>query len=131
MTILFVGDSGAARAPLAEALAREILPEHECWGAGYRKAHVQPEVRRVLEEEGASTVGLRSRSIAEVPLDDVDVVVSFVDEERGLRVPARAKKLRWGIPDPSSAPREERMEAFRAARDEIARRLKKLRSELA
>ena len=126
MTILFVGESGAARAPLAEALARQLLPGHDVWGAGYRPTHVHPEVRTVLEEEGVSTVGLRARPLAEVPLDDVDLVVSFVDEERGLRVPASTRKVRWGIPDPSSAPRAERLEAFRAARDEIVRRIRKL-----
>ncbi|MFZ5480691.1 MAG: arsenate reductase ArsC [Myxococcota bacterium] len=126
MTILFVGDANAARSPLAEALARRLLPAHEAWSAGYRPSHVHPEVRVVLTEEGVSTAGLRAKSLAEVPLDDVDVVVSFVDEERALRVPARAKRLRWGIPDPSSAPRDERLEAFRAARDEIARRLRGL-----
>jgi protein-tyrosine-phosphatase len=130
MTILFVGEAGAARAPLAEALARKLLPEHDCWAAGYRPSHVHPEVRAVLSEEGLSTVGLRARNITEVPLEDVDLVVSFVDEERGLRVPASARRVRWGIPDPSSAPRAERLEAFRAARDEIERRLRKLAAEL-
>jgi protein-tyrosine-phosphatase len=38
--------------------------------------------------------------------------------------------VEWRIPDPTSAPAGERREAYRAARDEITRRLRALLAEL-
>lgn len=130
MTILFVGESNAARSPIAEAIARQLAPRHEVWSAGWRPSHVRPEVREVLAEEGIRAEGLRARSIGEVPLDEVDVVVALCPDEGRLRVRSDVRRLDWRLPDPTSAPPHERIEAFRASRDELARRVGALLREL-
>ncbi|MDP2315045.1 MAG: hypothetical protein Q8P41_19245 [Pseudomonadota bacterium] len=130
MHVLFLDESGSARAPIAEALMRHIAPWHEATGAGWVPSHVRPEIKAVLEEAGVHTTGLRARGLAQVPLDEIDVVVAFVPDEGRLRVPSRARRIQWGLPDPLSAPQAEREEACRAARDEIERRINLLVAEL-
>jgi protein-tyrosine-phosphatase len=135
MTVLFLGESNAVRSPLAEAVARHLDHraggrEHEFVSAGWAPTHVRAEVRKVLEEEGIPALGLRAKGLGSISLDEVDVVVNLVEPKGPVRVPARARRLQWLLPDPSSAPPEERMEAYRAARDELARRIRNLLAEL-
>ncbi|MFN7144032.1 MAG: hypothetical protein ACK4YP_09665 [Myxococcota bacterium] len=129
MHVLFLDDSCGARAPLAEAILKNLAPWHDATGAGWTPSHVRPEIREVLAEEGIPMEALRARGLSSVPWDEIDVVVRFVPDEGRLRVPARARQLSWMLPDPLAAPPRERMEACRAARDEITRRLKLLVAE--
>lgn len=130
MHVLFLDESAGARAPLGEALLRHLAPWHDATAAGWSPSHVRPEIREVLTEEGIPMEHLRARGLASVPWDEIDVVVRFVPDEGRLRVPARARQLSWLLPDPLAAPPDERMEACRAARDEIRRRLEGLLREL-
>lgn len=129
MTVLFVCDSNAVRSPLAEAIARHLSPHHEFLSAGWSPSHVRPEVRAALAEAGISALGLRAKSMAETPLEEVDVVVSLSEDEGTIRTTAR--RIAWWLADPSSAPPEERMEAYRATREELTRRIGILLAELA
>lgn len=128
--ILFLGASNASRTPLAEALARALAPAHEVWSAGARPSHVRPEVRAVLAEAGFPFDHLRSKGVFEVPLDEVDVIVTLASPDRCPKVPGAMRRVSWELPDPSSAPREEALEAYRATRDELLRRLPALLREL-
>lgn len=127
--LLFLCDANAARSPLAEAIARELAWKHhlelEVWSAGTFPSHVRPEVRRVLDEVGYSADGLRSKSIMEVPMDEVGQVISLCLPSQAPPVPKRLEVESWPLPDPSSAPASERLEAFRATRDELQRRLER------
>lgn len=128
--VLFLGISNAARSPLAEAIARELAPRHEFWSAGRTPTHVRPEVRAVLSEVGYRDDQLRAKGLVEIPLDEVDLIVTLADPERCPRVPLEVPRVAWQLPDPASAPRAEAMEAFRATRDELMRRLPRLLREL-
>jgi protein-tyrosine-phosphatase len=129
MHVMFLDESGAARAPMGEALLRHLAPDWEVSSAGWSSSHVRPEVKRVLEEAGVRTDGLLSRRLHPAAMEGVDVLISFVPDEGRVRLPAGARRLDWGLPDPLAAPLEERAEAFRATRDEIERRLKRLVAE--
>jgi protein-tyrosine-phosphatase len=130
VTFLFLDDDCAARAPLGEALARRMGRLADAWGAGWQPNHVRREVRAVLEEEGVPTLGLVARPPGAVPLDEVDVVIRFVPDAWSLPLREGVVSRTWAIPDPSSAPPSERLDAYRAARDEIARRLGLLLREI-
>jgi protein-tyrosine-phosphatase len=130
MTFLFLDDDCAARAPLGEALARKHGRLADAWAAGWTPSHVRREVREVLDEEGIPAQGLRARGVSAVPLDEIDVVIAFVPDADSLALPAGALRRTWAIPDPSCAPPSERLDAYRAARDEITRRLKLLLAEI-
>ncbi len=121
--VLFLGAANQSRSPLAEAIARELAPRHEFWSAGARPSHVRPEVRAVLTEVGMRDDSLRSKGLIEVPLDEVDLIVTLTDPERCPRVALDVPRVAWSLPDPASAPRDEALEAYRATRDELMRRL--------
>lgn len=130
MTFLFLDDDCAARAPLAEALARKHGRLADAWAAGWTPSHVRREVREVLEEEGIPPQGLRARGVSAVPLEEIQVVVAFVPDAASLLLAEGVVRRTWAIPDPSCAPPSERLDAYRAARDEITRRLKLLLAEI-
>ena len=121
--ILFLGVTDAARAPMAEAIARHLAPERSIWSAGARPTHVRPEVREVLREVDIGVQGLRSRGIFEVPMDEIALVVTLADPASCPQAPKRLPRVAWMLTDPAAAPREEALEAFRATRDELMRRL--------
>lgn len=121
--VLFLGTANASRTQLAEAIARHLRPDLEAWSAGTRPSHVKPHVREVLAEEAIDTFGLRGKHLFEVPIDDIDVVVSLCAEDRVPLLPGRVERISWPMPDPDSAPSSEAVEAYRATRDELMRRL--------
>ena len=61
--ILFLCSANSARSQLAEAIARHLAPHLDIWSAGSHPSHVQPEVRRVLDEVDIDPRGLRSKGI--------------------------------------------------------------------
>jgi arsenate reductase (thioredoxin) len=127
--VLFLGEAGAARAPLAEAITRHLRPDLEVWSACGRPSHVRPHVRLVLEEEGISAVGLRARAVGEVDLDEVDLVVALCPDNRRPHLPSRFVVVPAPMSDPTVAPDDERYEAFRACRDSLLDRIPRLLDE--
>ncbi len=129
--MLFYCVSNAARSQLAEAVARHLRPEVEAWSAGAAPSHVRPQVSRVLQEVGISSVGLRAKALGAVPVEDIDLAVTLCAEWERPVFPSSLHRLSWPLPDPASAPADESMEAFRATRDELLRRLPPLLDRLA
>lgn len=125
-SVLFIGEACAARAPLAEAIARHLRPDLEIWSAGASPSHVRPEVRQVLDEVGISAAGLRARGVLEVDLEDVALVVSLCLEHRQPRLPRRFEVVSHPVADPSCAPPHDRAESYRACRDALLDRLPRL-----
>ena len=121
--------ANSARSQLAEAIARQTAPTLDIWSAGSEPTHVRPQVRRVLDESDIDPRGLRSKSIIEIPMDEIDVVVTLCREEQCPLLPEGKRHVAWPLPDPSAAPDEELLEAFRACRDELMRRMPKLTTE--
>lgn len=128
--VLFLGVSNAARSQLAEAITRHLQPDADAWSAGERPSHVRPHVREVLDEVGIDSFGLRAKSIYEVPLEDVDVLVTLSLPTPDLLMPGRIERVAWPLPDPDSAPADEKLEAYRACREELQRRLPGLLARL-
>ena len=128
--VLFLCVANSARSQLAEAITRHLAPELEIWSAGSEPTHVRPQVRTVLDEVGIDPRGLRSKSMLEVPMEDIETVVTLCREERGPFMPGEYTKVSWPLPDPAAAPDDELDEAFRATRDELMRRLPMLLKEL-
>ena len=121
--ILFLCVANSARSQLAEAIARDLAPELDIWSAGSEPTHVRPQVRRVLDEAGFDDKGLRSKSLYEVEMDEIDVIVTLCREEQCPILPGKKRHVHWPLPDPAAAPDDEKDEAFRATRDELVRRL--------
>ena len=121
--ILFLCVANSARSQLAEAIARDLAPELDIWSAGSEPTHVRPQVRRVLNEAGYDDKGLRSKSLYEVEMDEIDVIVTLCRQEQCPILPGKKRHVHWPLPDPAAAPDDEKDESFRATRDELIRRL--------
>jgi arsenate reductase len=127
--ILFLCVENAARSQIAEGLARSILPASVAvFSAGSRPSRVRPEAVEVMREIGIDISAQLSKSVATIPADRVDCVVTLCAGEGCNECPVflgRAEKLDWPLPDPAApgGSAEERLEAFRRTRDELRRRI--------
>lgn len=123
--ILFLCVANSARSQLAEGLARTIAPDSVVISsAGSVPSTVRPEAVAALAEIGIDASAQRSKGI-----DDVDrpvhAVITLCAEEVCPVWLEEAWRLHWGLPDPAAAEgtEEERLDAFRAVRDELRERL--------
>src|SRR5687767_1803358 len=127
--VLFLCVHNSARSQIAEGLARSAAPDGVgVWSAGTEPRSVHPLAMQVMDEIGIDIRPQRSKSVDEVPLADVDTVVTLCGEadEACPRLETRVRRVHWPLPDPSVAPEAERLDAFRKARDEIRWRVRAL-----
>jgi protein-tyrosine-phosphatase len=127
--IVFICDNNACHSPMAEAIFYHVYPNYAVQSAGRYASYVRNEVRQVLEEEGISSAGIHSKEAVAVFWDDVELVVQLCQDEDAPFSPTRIPIRKWFLPDPLSAPPEERLEACRALRDELLRRISLLEIE--
>jgi arsenate reductase (thioredoxin) len=125
--VLFVCVQNAGRSQIAEALfARSVDGRHEARSAGSNPAvRVHPEVVEVMGELG---VDLADRTPHRLDLDDTDwadVVVTMGCGDACPVIPGK-RYVDWELDDPAGRPPDE----VRKLRDEIARRISALVSEL-
>ncbi len=127
-TILFLCVANSARSQIAEGLAKKLFGNKvNVKSAGSQPSGlVQPWAITVLKEEGIDISDHGSKSVDRLPIGFVasmDYVVTLCAEEICPTLPTKAQRLHWPIPDPAVVPEAEKAQAFRAARDEITRRL--------
>jgi arsenate reductase len=124
--VLFLCVANSARSQMAEGIARALAPPSvKVSSAGSQPSRLNPLAVRALAEIGIDISGHRSKSVNDVPPDDVEAVVTLCAEEVCPVFLGKARRIHWGLPDPASAPGDDaaRLEAFRRVRDELRRRL--------
>jgi arsenate reductase len=126
--LLFLCTGNSARSQMAEGWARHLAgDEFEIFSAGTMPTGLNPLAVEAMKEKGIDISHQRSKSLAEVP-NAADYVITLCAEADAacVRLPARRMRLAWHLPDPAavSGSTEERRRAFRAACDEIERRLR-------
>jgi|SRR4030095_4781800 arsenate reductase (thioredoxin) len=125
--ILFLCEDNACLSLMAESMAKHRrLPKIRVFSAGIRPGQIPPEVRRVLQEIGVELSGSTTKSMDQIPANDIDLVVSFGDaHEQCGSLPSKAKVEKWSIPNPMRAPGESSavLSAYRHGRDEIDKRV--------
>ncbi|MGH7543841.1 MAG: arsenate reductase ArsC [Gemmatimonadota bacterium] len=124
--VLFLCVANSARSQMAEGLARRLAPPGtRVYSAGSEPGTVNPLAVRAMAEIGVDISDHRSKSVDEIPVDRVDVVVTLCAEEVCPVFPGPVRRLHWPVDDPVRAggSEAERLDAFRRARDEIGRRL--------
>lgn len=128
--VLFVCVQNSARSQMAEAWARRLFPPGvRIWSAGSDPAaEVDPRVVRVMREVGVDCSKQKPKSISEVPLAEVDTVITVCDERACPALPGQARRQSWEIPDPGKAlgDDEPALELFRSVRDELRNRIDNL-----
>ncbi len=132
-TVLFLCVANAARSQMAEGLARARAPgDWRIFSAGSQPGTLSSTAVKVMREIGIDISGQRSKGLEQVPAQEADLIITLCAEEVCPVVPGgRARKLHWPLPDPAAltADPHARREAFRAVRDELARRINDLLKE--
>ncbi len=130
--ILFLCVANSARSQMAEGLARALVPPGvTVFSAGSKPTQVRQEAIAVLVEIGLDISNHRAKDVSEIPVDEVDLVITLCAEEECPLFLGEAERLDWALPDPAAVAgnTEARLHAFREIRDEIHRRILSLLAE--
>jgi len=123
--VLFVCVENSNRSQMAEAFAH-MLGGVEAWSAGSRPSgRVNPRAVAAMRELGYDLARHRSKSLASLPADTWDAVVTMGCGDACPNVPARLRED-WQVPDP----RDMDPEAFRVVRDLIRAKVEDLLGRL-
>lgn len=126
--VLFLCVANSARSQMAEGIARSLASDGpRISSAGSDPTQVRDEAVQVLAEIGVDLRGHRSKGVDEVERP-VDVVITLCAKEVCPGWLGDAVRLRWALPDPAAVGGdvEERLDAFRAVRDELDHRIRHL-----
>jgi arsenate reductase len=125
--VLFVCLHNAGRSQMSRALfERTAAGRHDARSAGTEPAaHVNPVVVEAMSELGIDIAGRTPARLTDELARWADVVVTMGCGDACPYIPGK-RYLDWELPDPAGQP----IEAVRATRDEIARRVDALAAEL-
>jgi arsenate reductase len=125
--VLFVCLHNAGRSQISEALfTRAADGRHEARSAGTTPGErVHPEVVEAMAELGFDLSARRPRRLSRVDAEWADVVVTMGCGDECPYIPGK-RYLDWDLPDPKGQP----LEAVRATREEIGRRVVELVDDL-
>jgi arsenate reductase len=116
----------AGRSQIAQALFGEKTRRHEARSAGTRPAErVHPEVVEVMREVGIELAGAEPHRLERADAEWAEVVVTMGCGDECPYIPGK-RYIDWELQDPAGMS----IEAVRALRDEIARRVDALLAEL-
>ena len=119
---------------MAEGFAAQ-LGAVEVWSAGIIAAGVNERAAAVMKEAGVDISDQRSKTIDEIPIHEMDLVVTLCDvaDRYCPDIPGGVRKLHIPVKDPVGATgsAEDIMDDFRRARDEIRTIVTGILSDLA
>jgi protein-tyrosine-phosphatase len=124
--VLFLCVANSARSQMAEGIARSLAPAGvTISSAGSRPSRVNPLAIRALDEIGIDIRRHHSKSVESISPDGVEAVITLCAEEVCPVFLGKAHRIHWGLPDPAGdgTTEEAQLQAFRAVRDELRRRL--------
>jgi arsenate reductase len=129
MHVLFVCLHNAGRSQMSKALFdRAADGRHTSDSAGTLAdpgGRVHPEVVAVMDELGVDVSDRRPRRLTRALAEQADVVVTMGCGDSCPYIPGK-RYVDWDLPDPKAQP----VEAVRAIRDDIARRVDELLAQL-
>jgi protein-tyrosine-phosphatase len=126
-TVLFVCLHNAGRSQMSQALfERAAAGRHKALSAGTTPAeHVHPEVVEVMRELGIDLSDRQPQLLTRELAEQADVVVTMGCGDACPYIPGK-RYIDWDLPDPKGRP----IVDVRATRDEIARRIDSLLTNL-
>jgi arsenate reductase len=133
---MFLCTANSCRSQMAEGFAKEfgkgLIEVHS---AGLMAAGVHNRAIAVMKEIGIDISNQKSKVIEEGLLKQMDIIVTLCGyaEELCPYTPPEIKRIHWPIKDPvgTIGTKEEIMNEFRHARDEIKEKVQKLIEEVA
>ncbi len=126
--VLFLCTHNSARSQMAEGLLRVLgRGNFESFSAGTEQTRVRPEAIAAMAELGIDINGQTSKTLdiyLNEPFDEVITVCDSANESCPVFPGARSRR-HWSIDDPSGVKGsdEERLAAFRRARDDVRQRI--------
>jgi arsenate reductase len=126
-TVLFVCLQNAGRSQMSQALfTRAAGGAHQALSAGTTPAaHVHPEVIAVMRELDIDLTNRTPQLLTSELAEQADVVVTMGCGDQCPYIPGK-RYIDWELPDPHGQPTER----VRVIRDEIARRVGRLVTDL-
>ncbi|MGH2358509.1 MAG: arsenate reductase ArsC [Candidatus Limnocylindria bacterium] len=126
--VLFVCTHNSARSQMAEGMLRSWAGDSfEAFSAGTEAGALRSEAVAVMGEIGIDISGQRSKPLDPFVGQDFDWLITVCDEAKEACpvLPGVSNQAHWSIDDPSAAggSPEERLAAFRAARDVLRDRM--------
>ena len=125
--VLFLCEDNSCLSQMAEATAKHLAPPRtRIFSAGIRPGAIPQRVVQAMQELGISMKGQKSKSLSEVPIEDIDLVVSFGDaHKRCANLPAGVNIAHWPITAAPAADVNDAasLSALRNRRDEIDKRV--------
>ena len=126
--VLFMCGWNAIRSPMAEAIAKKLLP-HDIYvqSAGVRSGERDPFVDVVLDEVGLSIGRHQPRTLEELEDDFFDLIVTLTPEAHHsaleLTRSSAVEVVYWPTMDPTAAmgTRDQMLDAYREVRDHLWR----------
>ena len=125
--IVFICVENARRSQMAQGFA-EVLGqgEVEVYSAGSRpSSQIDPLVIEVMKEKGIDISGKQPKSLNDLPLIEMDYLVTMGCEETCPAIPTK-KVIEWQIPDPKG----KSVDVFREVRDLIEDKVRTLLKEM-
>lgn len=131
--MLFLCVANSARSQMAEGLARKLFgSDYRVQSAGSKPTFVHPMAQQVLSEIDIDTQEQRSKTVQDIDLTQVDLIITLCAEEICPAAPGKAQRLHWPLTDPAAPQdnKESQREQFRQIRDQIQGRLEFLKITL-
>ncbi len=130
-SVLFVCTMNVIRSPMASAIARTLYPKQIYFrSAGAFSGENDPFVKSVMDEAGVDISTHNPKTYDELGEDQFDLIIALTPEAHdkiAALTGADASEIElWALPDPTLATgsRDQKMDAYRAVRDELARKIK-------
>jgi len=128
--VLFLCTGNSARSQMAEGYLRHVAgAEYEVFSAGTDPVGLNPLAVDAMREIGIDISQQTSKHVREFLGAKFPFVVTVCDraKESCPIFPGAIRFIHWSFPDPAQAQgsHEERLEAFRRVRDQIARHIDK------
>jgi len=126
--VLFVCIENSNRSQMAEAFARmHGNGQIEAYSAGSRPSgRLNPRAVEFMRERGYDLTRHQSKSVADLPIKEFDVVVGMGCGDEACAVVPAPRREEWDIPDAKDMPAEQ----YRAVRDQIEQKVKELLASL-
>ena len=129
--ILFLCTANSCRSQMAEGFARQLAPQGvQIYSAGTEPKRIHPLAIKIMKEAGIDISEQRSKGLEQLPMEEIDLVVTLCGEaaESCPTLPKKTERLHWPLADPVLAEGNEEtvLKIFREVRDEIRARVESL-----
>lgn len=124
--VLFLCTHNSARSQMAEGLLRAVAGDCvDALSAGTEQTEVRPEAIAAMAEIGIDIGAQHSKTLERFRDERIDWLVTVCDQAREACpiLPGVANQRHWSIADPAAVQGDGRLDAFRAARDELRARI--------